>query len=308
MNSRRKIEFYAVKITDEKGKSQNDILFKMVDYICSFPEDNRTIPYSIYNKDKMCLLKTSPGSQKNDYREIIMISGITHHMPNIREFHSVPIGQKAAKNQAAVRPNPKKIEEGEEEKTHIFIKQYDGEILALFESRRIFSFGAFLDYVRHFIKLYCTQNKIKHRYEVKNSIIPVGDFLTKLDELYRVKLGNIYIDKKILGSGELNYSNRTTKLKDTLMLQATAKRGENIIDAIKDIFKRFELKDSEIKKIRVEGFVTEGTPIVLDTDYCQRKEYINVKINLITQTVANSQEVFDKMKELLTNYIGEVDG
>lgn len=307
MNSRRKIEFYAVKITDEKGKLHNDILFKMVNYICTFPEDNRTIPYSKYNKDKMCLLETSPIAINNDYREIIMISGITNHRPDIREFNSIPIGQKAAKSKAGVRPNPKNRKEGEEEKSHIIITQHDGEMLVLFESRKIFSFGAFLSYVRYFIRLYCAQNNIKHRYEVEHSIIPVGDFLTKLNELHRVKLGNIYIDKKILGSEELNYSDRTTKLKDTLMLQATAKRGENIIDTIIDIVKRFKLKDSEIKKIRVEGFVTEGTPIVLDTDYCQRKEYINVKIDPSTQTVADSKEVFAEMEGLLIAFIGEED-
>lgn len=307
MNSRRKIEFFSVKITDEKGNLQNDVLFKMVDYIYTLPDDNRTISYSTYNKDKMCLLKTSPVAIQKDSREIIMISGITNHRPDIREFNSVPIGQKAAKSKAAVRPNPKNIKEGEEEKTHIFMKRHDGEILALFEGRKIFSFGAFLSYIKHFIRVYCAQNNVKNRYEVEHSIIPVGDFLKKLNELHRVKLGNIYIDKKILGSGELNYSNRTTKLKDTLMLQASAKRGENIIDTIQDIVQRFKLKDSEIKKIRVEGFVTEGTPIVLDTDYCQRKEYINVTIDPTTQTVANSQEVFDEMKELLIDFMGEED-
>lgn len=242
-----------------------------------------------------------------DAKEITMTFGRTNFAPPIRTFNEQPVTKLAKNLHASVTPNTKKANQGEEEKTHILVKGVEDEIIALFEANKNFSFGGFVKYIKEFIKVYCAQKSMRDDFKVDYKIIPVGDFFELLNSMDRVKAANIYVDKKILGGGELSLTNFLDTFKESLVLNVSAKRQKNIKDAMQEIAVKFRAKGTIVKKIRVEGFQPEGAPIILDTESCQKKDIVEVEIDSRTRAVTAPKDLFQAMGQLLKALIGEED-
>lgn len=307
----KKIQYFALQVRSKNGGLVNNIFFDVLLYLSMLPEDNKTSSYTMSNPDRKCLMTAySPfiGTEQldlKDAKEITMTFGRTNFTPPIRTFNEQPVTKLAKNLHASVIPNTKKANQGEEEKTHILVKENGDEIIALFEANKNFSFGGFIRYIKEFIKVYCTQNDINSDFEVGYTIIPVGNFFELLNSVDRVKAASIYVDKKILGDSELRLTNFLDTFKESLVLNVSAKRKKDIKDAMQEIAAKFRAKGTIVKKIRVEGFQPEGAPIILDTEICQKKDIVEVEIDSRTRAVTDPKVLFQAMGQLLKALIGE---
>ena len=60
------------------------------------------------------------------------------------------------------------------------------------------------------------KNGISRRFSIIKEDIPVNNFLTELERLQRTVLAEVYVDKKLLGSDALEFSNRIISLSKIL--------------------------------------------------------------------------------------------
>ncbi len=304
----RKIAFYSIVAKDGSGAIDNDIIFQALDYVStSLDYDHRTFKCST-KTNKMCVLDRLI-AYINDVskRAAVMSSGKVDYFPPVRTFQVAPPNAPINHNASvSTRNNPKRKHEGEEEKTHVIFKMQDDFILVLYEDRNnIFTFSSFIKYLKHIISLYCAQNTIaqgRGKYTIDIAVIVEGDFLDLLDNVERIKVGKVLVEKQVLGSTCLNFSNRTSTVQDEILIEVKARKGTDIKQTISDFFNTFASDGTQIKKISVEGINDDKYPIKFDTESCKKKRFITVEVDDVTSTV-DTQNVLALMNELLSSYL-----
>ncbi len=283
--SKRKIGFYSLKIekiSDEATEESPTILRDLISKILKVDEIDRI--YDIKRSNKFHLLKSS--AKNGTAYNLVFESAKYYHRPPLVD-----------KDTALSRDNPKELTEGELENTHIALKYNKDEIILLLEERTVgISIGVLVTYFNLFFnRLMKDEDK---SYRMDYSIIPKGDFLKELEKLERVRFGNIYVDKQIIGSEFLNFSNRIETLQDEIVLTIKAKKKHSMKDTIRTIANKFFAQDSRISKIRVYGFSKEGNQVLLDTDIVKMIEYVEVDLDSATGIV-DSKEIFHKLNGII---------
>lgn len=120
------------------------------------------------------------------------------------------------------RPSPKKISEGDVEKTHFGIKIANGEVFFLLEiNGNGVSILQIVNYFNYFTKRYLNSIGQRRNFSVDFTKMGTDDFLKSLKNLKRAKVAEVYFDKSLMGNGCLDFSNRTSKLKRNIKLVAT---------------------------------------------------------------------------------------
>lgn len=192
------------------------------------------------------------------------------------------------------RLNPKLLTEGDIEKTHFVIKidKAREEVYLLLEHNYYgVSINNIVDYFTYFLRQYLKTIKRPRNFTIVHAVIPGNNFLDELLRLGRAKIAEVYFDKQLMGSKALNFSNRTLPLKQDIKLVATADLGESIKELAVDIFNVFNVKGSNITKIRIFGNDSDNNEVVLDTSFMSRIEYVKVDLNPETGEVITSQMI-----------------
>lgn len=185
------------------------------------------------------------------------------------------------KNTVKERDNPKTINEGEQMKTHLLIKFRDGDAIIFLETGSgMLTLNNIMDYLNRALNMYNEQigneeEKIQGMFRC--SMIPRDDFREVLQNMRRVSCASVYVDKRILGSEFLNFSEPSEELKEDIILKIKSKRKKDIKQHVYDLLDRYNGSNTQIKRIRVEGKSDNGNQNLIDTDFIIKKEYIEAQ-------------------------------
>ncbi len=278
VNTRRNISFFTLEA--DNGVDISEFMVSLIDKIKFLDKKERK--QNLFN-DRFCFLQRS--DFKRDAIKCLFVSA--------KHGTRLPL---IDKNNLESRDNPKTKNEGEEEHTHMLMKFTNGECFVLLEQgRELLKMKDICNYFNAFYnKLDGTVND-----PLSFTIVASEDFESALNnKISRLSLGEIYVDKQLLGRDSLNFSNRIDTVKDDIILQIKPQRGESIKDLIVDIFKKLDTEQSIIKRIRIKGKSEDGSECVADTLVSLTKRQ-SVIIQKEEDTGAiKTSNIFSQMEEI----------
>mgnify|MGYP005896945499 CR=1 FL=1 len=232
------------------------------------------------------------------------------------EYHTMQILFKSAKhsyraplldkNTVESRENPKTMSEGEQMKTHLLIKFKHGDAIIFLETgSNMLTCGNIVNYLNQALLLYNSQfgdddeQRIlgKFTYEM----IARDDFQEILQGMDRVLCAEIFVNKSVLGSEVLNFSNSSEQVKENVLLTIKAERNRSIKNTLYDIVDKFNGVQSIIRRIRIIGKNTNGNESIIDTNFIVKKEFIEVQQDSDTGEYISSN-VFSQLLALSNEY------
>ena len=143
------------------------------------------------------------------------------------------------------------------------------------------------------------ENRIEGKFSF--DMIARDDFQEVLQGMDRVLCAEVFVDKSVLGSEVLNFSNSSEQVKENVLLTIKAERKKSIKDTLYDIVNKFNGAHSQIRRIRVRGKNMNGNASVIDTDFIVKKEFIEVQQDSDTGEY-NSANVFSQLLALSNEY------
>jgi hypothetical protein len=180
------------------------------------------------------------------------------------------------------RPSPKRISEGEKEKTHFAIKVEQKETFLVLElNGNGITIIQLVSYLNKFLKDYLKSISIKRDFSIDFLKVGRENFLEILSNMKRVKTAEIFLDKSLLGNNFLNFSNRTVPVQNNLVLTATAVATESIKEAAIDIFNA-KNKNNSVSRVRIKGIDNNGAPVTLDTIFIEKIDNLRAALNAST--------------------------
>jgi hypothetical protein len=178
------------------------------------------------------------------------------------------------------RKSPKKLTEGDIEKTHFAVKLTKEETFLTLEiNGHGVTINQIINYLSFYTKQYIATLKEKKGFSLIYTKIGRGDFLEAVKKMKRARVAEVYFDKSLLGSKCLDFSNRTTSLKRELVLTATAEKRDNIEETAIDFYNSFSSGKSSISKVRIYGRDENNTEVILDTSFVEKIDSLNLSIN-----------------------------
>lgn len=284
---KRKIGFYSISLADAKTPNtvrSPSLLVALMNAIAAVPEKDRVRDLSSNNRFQ--LLKNI--TQHHGFIGVIFKTAKYHHRPPLID------------RTATERDNPKKLTEGEAESTHVGLKFLNSEAILLLEERRSgIGIKQILEYLLHFQNRFAEEKKVPLEYFTRYAVIPKGDFRTELEKLARVKVGEVFMEKRWLEVAGL--SKRIDAAQDDLILTVRAKRRNSIKHFCQDVLDKLAGVQKQITKLRVYGESANGEPAVLDTEFVKRIDYMNVSLDEVTGQV-DSSAIFKRFGEIFVAF------
>ena len=280
-------EYLFLKEGNREIPIENELI-RLTRYISSLP---KKIKKQDIDKDRFCFLDEVTYNEEENV--------ITLLFKSAKHSYRAPL---INKNTIEERENPKMLDEGEQIKTHLLIKFSNGDAIVFSETfRNALSLNIITEYFNHFSFYYNnrhSRDKIKGHFT--SDMIPRDDFKEVLDNMKRVICASIYIEKQILGSDTLNFSNMTDNIQEDIIIEVKSKRGESIKHAVYDFLAKCG-GNSKIKKIRAKGVLPNKSESVIDTSFILKKEYIEAQQNEDTGEI-NTSYMFSQLTKLAQDF------
>ncbi len=202
------------------------------------------------------------------------------------------------------RHNPKNIGEGEKQRTHFLIKYLDQDNPVLLIEKKQnngVAIGQFIQYLRKITIKYYAYIEVSPNFTIEYTEILKENFVDEIMKLSRVVESKIYIRKSVLGSGFLNLTNRTTDVKEKIILQMNAEHKKDIKNTILEIFDNISSNKYDISKVWVKGRDKDNFETRFMTD--RMAKFIGVKLEMDSTTgQVSSNELLNKMKDYADSY------
>jgi hypothetical protein len=199
------------------------------------------------------------------------------------------------------RNNPKELEEGETEKTHIALKfdNSTNEVICGIEERKSgITINQFVSYIERFNKKIREDKgneKNKNNFFIKVTFIVGEDFLKKLEKLDKIKICELYIETSRVGSEFLEMAHISdTRKYSTITLRAKT-RG-SLKESIEQGYQLF--KGGKVERVKAVGYSEDNDRSILDTDALRKIEYIEVDSDEETNQV-NTDSIKAGLEKLL---------
>lgn len=193
------------------------------------------------------------------------------------------------------RDNPKKVSEGEKERTHFTIKIENDDVFLFLQSNYFgISIKNIINYLFYFQRKKNLEDKVKNNYSISEEIVKNNNFLTELENLNRTTLATLFLNKRVLGSNSLDFSQRTSSIQEDLKLTLSSKTKESITIPIIDIFNKFFNRDrpianADVTRIKIKGIDNDNNQVRLDTDILARIEHLEIDKNANTGELNSTQ-------------------
>lgn len=286
---KRKIGFYAFKVISPDGKTfavkDPRILIKACNAIMAAAPKDRSV--LIPEEHRYYSLHSMANNGKQTFMQLVTAK--YHHRPPLVHVHL-----------HTIRQSPKHLSEGEEEPVHIVLKINGDECLLLLEERKVgISVVRLRDLFNEFLRRFARSPN--DNFSAAYRLIPKKNFLEEVNKLTRVTLGELYLEKKILGSEFLDYSNRTESLRSDIALVVQPTRGNCVRDVIVDAYQKYLLGarlEKQITRIRVSGENPDGGVISFDTEKMRLIRHIDVDLDDDTGLV-DSSSLRSKMSQIM---------
>jgi hypothetical protein len=192
------------------------------------------------------------------------------------------------------RPNPKKIEEGEEQENYFILAfKNNGDIDMIIQNagRGIKSshIKNYLD--KYFNKYLASKSTTKEFKLIEGAVVSTPDIM--INRLDRVIKTRIYIDKSILND-ELDLTQRTLQAKEDIIIDVRASRGQDIRDLLQDLRQKI-VHNTKIDKLWVEGKDINGNVSQFYLNQIQKSTYVTIDIDPSTASLVRD----DVLRELI---------
>lgn len=292
-NIKRKIGFFYLTFhLNAHNERNNDIMNNLIQILSFITSKTKKFKKHDISDDRFCFL---------DAIEVIDDSSIIKILfKSAKHSYRAPL---LNKNTVEERENPKTIEEGERFKTHLLIKAINGDALVFLETYRG---GLTLKLITEYLNEYTLRyNRDHKRNKIEGyfsfDVVPRDDFSEVLNNMSRVVCASLYIEKQILGSEALNYSNITDNIQEDIIVEVKSKRGQSIKHTIYDFLAKLNGGKTEIKKMRVKGILPNNNESIIDTSFIIKKEYIDAQQNEDTGEI-NTPFLFSQLEELSNSF------
>lgn len=289
--TKRKIGFYSLSVTqisDNNREIINPLIIREVfSYIMSLDRTQRV--NDLAKNHKFHLLDYS--SELGNIQQLIFKSSKYHHRPPLID-----------KDTTEERDNPKTLTEGESERTHAVLKYFDNEAILIKEDRMHgITIKNIVYYLNKFLWLMMHNNATTFNHVINFSVIPKDDFFQELNNLSRVVVGEVHIDRQILGSDFLNFASRIEEVQSLIQLSIKAQKRKSIKDATIELYHKYVAESSQIKRIRIHGLNANGDAILLDSDLLKKIEYVSADLDETTGIV-DSKQIIARLTSIITGF------
>lgn len=288
--------------------SYNYLFLKMGEFEQPIENALSTILNYIISKEKV------DRKQDVNNEKIAFLDNINYDTTS--EYHTMQILFKSAKhsyraplldkNTVESRENPKTMSEGEQMRTHVLVKFKDGDAIIFLETgSNMLTCGNIVNYLNQALLSYNSQFREDDEQRLLGKfsfeMIARDDFQEILQGMDRVLCAEIFIDKSVLGSEVLNFSNSAEQVKENILLTIKAERKKSIKETLYDIIDKYNSAQSKIRRIRITGKNTNGNASIIDTDFIVKKEFIEVQQDSDTGEYI-SANVFSQLLALSNEY------
>lgn len=283
MKKKRKIGFYYLTLNSSDFNIQ-DVFVKLIDTIISNDKAERK---ENLNGDKFCLLDYFKKFTANNRCHLVFKSATHSFRPPLLDSET-----------ATERDNPKRLQEGERHKTHIISKAINGDLILIVEKGKdTLNMNQIVSYLNHFLPLLDLDVHLRFGYE----IIAKDNFLEEVKNLNRVLCADVFVDKQLLGSQSLNYSERLNSVQHEVSINVKANIRDSIVDFVYDLYSKFNGGSNSIRRIRIVGKNHENNEVKINTDFIERQEYVLVQFDKDTGEIL-SNEMLIEMDTVLHNF------
>ena len=262
---KRKITFnYITLESNDHTLSLQTELDRIINFIDTLQRIEQKVEL---NNTKFCLIEAI--NRNNNILNLTFKSAVHSYRAPLLDRHTV-----------AERDNPKSLSEGETYKTHFLIKYINGEAVVLAENLR--SGIAILQltmYLNYFKLKYEDVNNVTLDYKFSYDIILKDNIDEELSNLTQVKSTDVYVDKQILGSEALNFSERLTTVQEQIIISVKATRSNSIKEVALDLLANFNGGNRSVKKIRIKGKNETNNDVTIDTSFIEKQEIIDAQVD-----------------------------
>lgn len=264
---KRKIGFnYLILQTEENGLEIKTELKRIFDFILVQEKVARKIDLST---NKFCFLESSELSDDEIIQKVVFKSAIHSYRAPLLDRETVD-----------ERDNPKTLREGESQKTHFVIKFQDGDAILLAEKfRGGLAVQQFVEYLNRFKIFYEEVQNQTLNYRFGFEIIAKDNIDEELENMNRVLNACVYVDKQVLGSDALNFSERIDSVQQSIIIDIRASRTQSIKETAKDVLAIFNGGDRVVNKIRIKGKNETDNDVTIDTAFIEKREYIEAQLD-----------------------------
>ncbi len=234
--AKHQIAYYILdyQLADGTNGNLSDMLNRLLTHINGLDKVNRKRE-DFSTQHKFAYLSSS--KKQNDITSIIFKSA--KHSYNAPLVHRDTLSE---------RPNPKRMEEGEQIKTHIVINTNSGYVTKDTMIGGV-AMNAMVNYLNSFLKNVFEEGETVG--EFSYSGVPSDSFRDEIDRLDRVSLAEITTDKQILGSPALGYNGRMEEVQEDINITLKAKRGGSIKNHVLSKILP-SLNNNRIRRIKVK--------------------------------------------------------
>lgn len=251
----RKINFFFLQITENERILEIETnINRLLRYILSLSRTDRKQDIS---NERICFLESYSYDENTHLAKLLFKSA--------KHSYRAPL---LNRNTVELRDNPKTMEEGEQVKTHLLIKFKERDAIVFLETGRdILTMKNITDYLNLFVSIFNNKNNENiinglFRFDM----IPRDDFREVLENMQRVTCASIYVQKQILGSDALNFSNITNEAKENIVIEVKAKKGHSLKSMMYDLLAKFN-GGQTIQRIRVTGKLQNNSEAIIDTSF-----------------------------------------
>lgn len=288
----RKLGFYTFIIkVYRKGRNEDpvydkDFLIDFLNYVANLSKAERIIKF---DTQKKAYALDSLSYQGQDIIKVIFNSCKYGHSPDLMSSDS-----------GSVRNSNKRLNEGEEEKTHLCIKLDASEAKVILEERKSgLSITTIVNYLNKKIGVYYESLNRKRIYTIGYQVIPIDDFWEALDKMSEVKAAEIYIAKEAVGSEYFNNMVREDPfVQEEVILTVKAKKAQGLMHRTAiNAYNWLMTSGANVSKIRIKGKDAESAPSLIDTELIKKKAFVDSLLN-VNGTV-NSEDILSKMVDII---------
>lgn len=229
---------------------------------------------------------------ENEFARIIFKSCKYNHSPNYMSSED-----------GSERKTDKKLTEGEKEITHMLLKIYDNEAYTIFEERRAgVSIGNVINFFNKNLRNLKEQDAISDDRILEFGIVPSDDFISLIDKSERIMSAELYTEKQILGSENLNILDLDDNTRENIIVTIKAKNRESLTKTLfKNLFNKFTTNETKVKRIRLYTKDGNNLSVIADTQRAKKLEEITVLLK--ENGTVDSDSIFCKMEELLEDEV-----
>lgn len=292
----RKLGFYYFEFKFYKSKDSfffdKELFLKLLKWIKNEIPENERVYINQSSKKAMLLYEVdSYEKEDNELVKIKFASCKFNHCPN---YISILTGKE--------RKSDKRMEEGENEITHILCSLKKDGAKVVFEERKAgVGVRAVKNYLNSFLKKYLKEKDISPKFTLQYSILPSENFEEILDnKMKRVCSAELFIDKELLGADGLKIMDRDdVSMKQNVIIKCTVEKGKTLEKNLyKKIRNAIHSEGERVKRIRIFGKDENKSNILIDSELIKKIENVNAELNQ-TNGLVESFSLFEKMEEVL---------